>query len=125
MENLNFFTPLITGTPFVHAYYKRFSQLFIDDSTNLISLYTKNTVPPETHSVSIPNIIRSNVRICLPFRMFRTVYNKLYEHSHTGIKIFYDTFSQYYYNPYLQKWKNGSPFLYTIALIVNVINTII
>ena len=32
-------TPLITGTTFLHAYYKRFSQLFIDDSTNLISLY--------------------------------------------------------------------------------------
>ena len=35
-------TPLITGTPFLHAYYKRFSQLFIDDSTNLISLYNKH-----------------------------------------------------------------------------------
>ena len=32
-------TPLITGTPFLHACYKRFSQLFIDDSTNIISLY--------------------------------------------------------------------------------------
>ena len=31
-------TPLITGTPFLHAYYKRFSQHFIDNSTNLISL---------------------------------------------------------------------------------------
>ena len=33
-------TPLlyITGTPFLHACYKRFSLLFIDDSTNLISL---------------------------------------------------------------------------------------
>ena len=27
-------TPLITGTPFLHAFYKRFSKLFIDDSTN-------------------------------------------------------------------------------------------
>ena len=35
-------TPLITGTPFLHAYYIRFSQLFIDDSTNLISLYNKH-----------------------------------------------------------------------------------
>ena len=35
-------TPLITGTPFLHAYYKRFSQLFINDSTTLISLYNKH-----------------------------------------------------------------------------------
>ena len=31
-------TPFITGTTFLHAYYKRFSQLFIDDSTNPFSL---------------------------------------------------------------------------------------
>ena len=35
-------TPLITGAPFLHAYYKRFSKLVIDDSTNLISLYNKH-----------------------------------------------------------------------------------
>ena len=29
-------TPLITGTHFLHAYYKRFSELFIDDSTLLL-----------------------------------------------------------------------------------------
>ena len=36
--------------------------------------------------------------------MFRTVLNKLHENSHTGIKITYNTFSQFYYNPYLEKW---------------------
>ena len=36
--------------------------------------------------------------------MFRKVFNKLHEHSHTGIKITYKTFSQYYYIPYLEKW---------------------
>ena len=35
-------TPLITGAPFLHAYSKIFSQLFIDDSSKLIGLYTKN-----------------------------------------------------------------------------------
>ena len=78
-------TPLITGNPFLHAYYKRFSQLFIYDSTNLISLYfTSPTVinqPPTT------DFVHATIRICLPFRMFRTVFNKLHEHSHTGIKI--------------------------------------
>ena len=29
---------------------------------------------------------------------------KLHEHSHTGIKITYNTFSQYYYVPFLEKW---------------------
>ena len=36
--------------------------------------------------------------------MFKTVPNKLHEHSHTGIKITYNTFSQYYYVPFLEKW---------------------
>ena len=53
-EKPEFLTPLITGNPFLHAYCKRFSQLFIDDTTNLISLYTTNPLPPETHSISIP-----------------------------------------------------------------------
>ena len=33
-------TPLIHGSPFLHAYYKIYSRLFIDESTNLIGLYT-------------------------------------------------------------------------------------
>ena len=36
--------------------------------------------------------------------MFRTVFNTLHEPSHTGIKITYYTFSQYYYIPYLENW---------------------
>ena len=36
--------------------------------------------------------------------MFQTVFNKLHEHSHTGIKVTYNTFTQYNYIPYLQKW---------------------
>ena len=62
-----FLTPIITGNLFLHAYYNRFSQLFIDDTTNLISLYTTNPLPPETHSLSIPNLIHNTIRICLPF----------------------------------------------------------
>ena len=36
--------------------------------------------------------------------MLRTVFNKLHEPSHTGIKNNYNTFSQNYYIPYLEKW---------------------
>ena len=95
-------TPFITGTPFLHAYYRRFSQLFIDDSTNLISLYT--THPISTNNTSISNLIHPTIRKCLPFRMFKTVFNKLHEHSHTGIKITYNPFFQYYYIPFFEKW---------------------
>ena len=101
-EKPEFITPLITGTPFLHVYYKRFSQLFIDESTNLISLYITN--PTVTNQSSTPNFVQDTIRICLPFRMFKTVFNKLHEHSHTGMKITYNTFKQYYYIPFLEKW---------------------
>ena len=95
-------TPLITGTPFLHAYYKRFSQLFIDGYTNLISLYITN--PKNTNNSSTPDFEHATIRICLPFRMFKSVFNKLHEHSHTGIKITNNTISQYYYIPFLEQW---------------------
>ena len=101
-EKPEFVTPLITGTPFLHVYYKRFSQLFIDESTNLISLYITN--PTVINQSSTPNFVQDTIRICLPFRLFKTVFNKLHEHSHTGIKITYNTFKQYYYIPFLEKW---------------------
>ena len=56
-------TPLITHTPFLHAYYKRFSQLFKEDSTNLINLYTTNTNSPATNRTSSRTIIRDTIRI--------------------------------------------------------------
>ena len=95
-------TPLITGTSFLHAYYKRFSELFIDDSTNLIRLYNKH--PTTLNQSSFPDFVRATIRICLPFRPFKTVFNKSHEHSHTGIKITYNTIAQYYYIPFVEKW---------------------
>ena len=103
-EKHEFPTPLITGNLFLHAYYKKFAQLFIDTTTNLITFYTTNPLPPETHPISIPKLIHSTIRICLPFRMFQTVFNKLHDHSHRGIKIPSNTFSQNYYIPHLEKW---------------------
>ena len=99
MKNLSF--QYLSLAPLFHAFYQRFSQLFIEESTNLFSLYTKHPTPI-TQTDSSPYIIQDTVRICLPFRMFRTVFNKLHEHSHTGIKIDSNTFSQYI--PYLDKW---------------------
>ena len=103
-EKPKFLTPLITGNLFLHAYYKRFKQLFIDTTTNLVSLYITNPLPPETHPISKPNQLLSTISICIPFRMFQTVFNKLHDHSQTGIKTTYNTFSQYYCIPYLEKW---------------------
>ena len=95
-------TPLITGTPFLRACYKRFSQIFIDDSTNLISLY--NTHPTVQNQSSTPDFVRATIPIFLPFRLFKTVFDKLHEHSHTGIKITYNTFAQYYFIPFVENW---------------------
>ena len=92
-EKPEFLTPLITGNLFLHTYYKRFKQLFIDTTTNLVSLNITNPLPPETHPISIPNLLHSSIRVCLPFRMFQTVVNKLHDHSHTGIKTTYNNFS--------------------------------
>ena len=39
-----------------------------------------------------------------PFTFFKTTFNKLHVHCHTGTKITYNTFSQYYYIPLLEKW---------------------
>ena len=69
-----FLTPLITGNLFLHAYYKRFKQIFIDTTNNPVSLYITNPLPPETHPISIPNLLHSTIRICLPFRMFQIVF---------------------------------------------------
>ena len=107
-EKPEFLTPLITCNPFVHAYHERFPQLGIEDSTNPNGLFTTNTNSPATNQTSSPNIIRDSIRICLPFQMFRTVFTKPHEHFHTGIKITYITFSQYYYVPYLEKWPSFS-----------------
>ena len=70
-EKPEFLTPLITGNLLLHAYYKRFKQLFIDTTTNLISLYITNPLPPETHHISIPNLLHSTIRSCLLFECFK------------------------------------------------------
>ena len=114
MKKPEFVTPLITGTPFLHVYYKRFSHLFIDESTNLISLYITN--PTVINQSSTPNFVQDTIRICLPFRMFKTVFNKLHEHSPT-IHLNNITISH--------SLKNGFPFLYMIVLYVNETNTLI
>ena len=97
-------TPLIHGSHFLHAYYKSFSQLLFDEGTNLISLYTKNTFFSDTQPNTTPSLVYSTIRICLPFRLFKTALNKLHAPCLTGTKITYNIFSQYYYIPFLEKW---------------------
>ena len=97
-------TPLIHGSRFLHAYYVIFSQLFIDDGANLIFLYTKNKPFSDTQSNTTPPLVYSDIRICLLFRLFKTAFNKLHAQCHTGTKITNNTFSQYYYIPFLEKW---------------------
>ena len=67
-EKPDFLTTLMTGTHFLHPFYIRFPQLFIEDSINLFYLYTTNTnYSPATNHTSFPKIIRDTIRICFPF----------------------------------------------------------
>ena len=104
MRNQKFLHLLSLALPFYMHITTKFSHLSLEHSTNLISLYTTNTNSPTTDQTSSPNIVRDTIRICLPFRMFQTDFNKLHEHYLTGIKITYNTFSQYYNIPFLEKW---------------------
>ena len=81
---------------------KDFHNFLLMSPQNLISLYVTN--PTVTNQSFTPNFVQDTIRICLPFRMFKTVFNKHHEHSHTGMKITYNTFKQYYYIPFLEKW---------------------
>ena len=109
-----------TGTLFLHAYYKRFSQLFIDDSLNLISLYIKR--PTVLNKPSTPDFVHATIRICLPFRLFKTVFNNLHEHFYRGIEITYNTHKSHKTTTFLSL-KNGFPFSYMTVSNVNAINT--
>ena len=64
------------------------------ESTTAINVQTHST--PATHCSQI-------IPFYDTFFLSRTVSNKLHEHSHT-IRITSNTFSQYYYIPYLEKW---------------------
>ena len=116
-EKPEFLTPLITATPFLHAPYKRFSQLFIDDSTNLITLYiTSPTVINQTPTPDFDTPLFGYVFLfeCSELSLTNsmktpTLVSKLHiEHSH-NITTFHSL-------------KNGFPFSYMIVLNVNVIN---
>ena len=43
-------------------------------------------------------------KICLPFKLFHAVFNKLHAHGHSGTKISIKAFNQFYFIPYLKKW---------------------
>ena len=45
-----------------------------------------------------------NDKICLPFKLFHAVFNKLHAHGHSGIKISIKAFNQFYFIPFLNKW---------------------
>ena len=78
---------LTTWNSFLNVHYKVVSHLFIDDSTKLISHYTKNNFSPKTQLNTDPNITQSAVEVCLPFRLFKTAFDVLHDHFQTVIKI--------------------------------------
>ena len=69
------------------------------------TVYTqKNKFSSDTQPKTNPALIHSDIRIYLSFRLFKTAFNKLHAHSHTGNKITYNTFLQCHYLPFLEKW---------------------
>ena len=109
-------TPHITGTPFLHAYYKRFSQLFIDDSTNLISLYNKH--PTTLNQSSTPDFVRATIR-------FYSDCSKLFltNFMNTLIQVTKSHIIHSHNVTTFHLLKNGFPFLYMTVLNLNAINT--
>ena len=111
-------TPLITGTPFLHAYYKRFSQLFIDESTNFISLdITSPTVPNKS---STRDFVHDTIRIVFLFE-----WSKLYSTNFLNTPILVSRLHIIHSLNVttFHLLKNGFPFSYMTVLNVNVINT--
>ena len=89
--------PIIASNSFLSVYYKLFNQLYINHDTKIIHIHY-----PNLHD-SNPN---PNDKICLPFKLFHAAFNKLHEHRHSGIKISIKAFNQFYFIPYLNKWKS-------------------
>ena len=87
--------PIIASNSFLLVYYKLFNQLYINHDTKIIHIEN-------------PNLHDSNPsqrdKICLPFKLFHEVFNKLHAHGHSGIKISIKVFNQFYFIPYLNKW---------------------
>ena len=106
-------TQLITGTPFLHAYYKRFSQLFLDDSTNLISLYIKNPNSLTKHST--PDFVHVLLSDCL--KLFLTTF------MNTPILVSKSHIIHFQNITTFLSLKNGFPFSYMTVSNVNVTNT--
>ena len=86
---------IIASNPFLLVYYKLFEQFYINHKTKIFH-------------IDYPNIHSSNPsrrdKICLPFKLFHAVFNKLHAHGHSGIKISIKAFNQFYFIPYLNKW---------------------
>ena len=70
--------PTLASNSFLSVYYKLFHQLYKYHETKIIHIYY-----PNIHD-SNPN---QNYKICLPFKLFHTAFNKLHAHGHLGIKI--------------------------------------
>ena len=84
--------PTIASNSFLSVYYKLFNQLYINHDTKIIH-------------IDYPNIHDSNPnqkdKICLPFKLFLTAFNKFHAHGHSGIKISIKAFNQFHFLPYL------------------------
>ena len=117
-EKLETLTPLITGTPFLHAYYERFSQLYIDDSTNLISLYNKHpTVQNQPSTPEFDALLFEYLFLSDCSKLFLTNF------MNTSIQVSKLHIIQSHNINTFHLLKNGFPFSFMTVLNVNAINT--
>ena len=112
-EKPEFLTPPISGTPFSIPITKDSLNSFVKNPLILL-VFTRKTLLPLHRLIFLPILYLSNMP---SFRMFRSVFNKLHEHSHTGIKITSNTTT-------IHILTNGFLFSFTIVLNVNGTNNL-
>ena len=115
-EKPKFLTPLITGTPFLHAFYKRISHFFKDDSTNLISLYT--TKPILLQEI-IPVLQMSCAILSESVFLFECLEQSLINFMNTLIQVSKSLIIRSLNITIFHILKSGPLFSYMIALNVN------
>ena len=86
--------PTIASNSFISVYNKLFHQLYINHETKIIHIYYPNIHDSNSNQ---------NDKICLPFKLFHTVFIKLHANGHSGIKFSIKAFNQFYFIPFLKK----------------------
>ena len=91
-ETLN---PSIKCYSFLHTYYKQFSHLFIDPTSNPFQYFLDNHRSFEELNSPRSQPIINKTRICLPFELFHVAFTKTNSHRHCCEKLSKTTFNHF------------------------------